>query len=83
MKLKLSQGVIMSNQFRILKRDGLFHIQKRVLIFFWIDLKENNNPAYETGCPPFETASEAKEWLAIYVKFHTDIIFPVKKIAIA
>lgn len=71
------------NTFRILKKDKKFYIQKRFLLFFWCDLKENNNPAYDTGCPPFDTAEEAKEWLTIYIRFRTDVVFPVKKIALA
>ena len=68
--------------FRILKRDNKFFIQHKILFLFWIDLKENNNPAFDQDCPPFEDFETAKHWLAVYVEFHTPVIMPVHKNAI-
>lgn len=71
------------NNLRILKRNKKFFIQSRFLLFFWKDLKENNNPAYDTSCPPFDTVEQAREWLTIYIRFRTEVIYPVHKIALS
>lgn len=66
--------------YRILKKSGKFYIQESACIIFWRNLRETNNPAYRNGCPPFESAEEAKAWLRDYVSYRVHVVYPVIKV---